>query len=163
MFTLSIKIKKKQLLICCAAICVAAGGFFAVKTISDKKVMKTSVTAEAMEKLPKVKINDDRIKIAEMLGWQVDSEPLEIEEVMIPEKFDEVYSQYNELQKSMGFDLEKHKGDRCKRYSYKIKNYGSDEEVVLNMIIYKDKVIGGDVSSRALGGFMKNMVNEKNT
>ena len=163
MFTLSIKIKKKQILICCAALCVAAGGFFAVKTIADKKVMKTSVTAEAIQKLPKVKINDDRIKIAEMLGWQVDSEPLEIEEVMIPEKFDEVYSQYNELQKSMGFDLEKHKGDRCKRYVYKVKNYDSDEEVVLNMIIYKDRVIGGDVSSRALGGFMKNMVNEKNT
>ena len=163
MFTLSIKLKKKHIIICCAALCIVAGGAFAVKGIADRKIVKTSSVADTIEKLPKAKINDDRIQIAEMLGWKIDSEPLEIEEVLIPEKFDEVYSQYNELQKSMGFDLSKHKGDRCKRYVYKVKNYDSDEDVVLNMIICKNKVIGGDVSSRALGGFMQSMINDKNT
>lgn len=131
------------------------------KGIINKKATEASVSlSETYQNLPKAKINDDRIKIAEILGWQIDSEPLEVEEIVIPEKFDEVYSKYNELQKSMGFDLEKHKGDKCKRYCYKVKNYKGDEDVVINMLIYQNRLIGGDISSRELGGFMKPLMSE---
>ncbi len=131
------------------------------KGIINRKATEVSVSlSETYQNLPKAKINDDRIKIAEILGWQIDNEPLEVEEIVIPEKFDEVYSKYNELQKSMGFDLEKHKGDKCKRYCYKVKNYKGKEDVVINMLIYQNKLIGGDISSRELGGFMKPLMSE---
>ncbi len=161
MFTLSFRIKAKQIITCCCALGILAGGFVMAKGIINKKATEASVSlSETYQNLPKAKINDDRIKIAEILGWQIDSEPLEVEEIVIPEKFDEVYSKYNELQKSMGFDLEKHKGDKCKRYCYKVKNYKGDEDVVINMLIYQNRLIGGDISSRELGGFMKPLMSE---
>ena len=162
-FTLSFKINAKQIITCCCALGIIAGGFVMTKNFINKKVEKTSVSvSESIENLPKIKINDDRIKIANMLGWEIDGEPLEIEEIIIPDKFDEVYTKYNELQKSVGFDLEKHKGDKCKRYCYKVKNYKGENDVVMNMIVYKNKLIGGDISSRELGGFMKPLLTENN-
>ena len=140
---------------------VIAGGFVLTKNFINRKAERVSLpVSDAVENLPKIKVNDDRLKIAEMLGWQVDTEPLEIEEVIIPDKFDEVYSKYNELQKASGFDLEKHRGDKCKRYCYKVKNYKGEDDVVMNMLIYKNKLIGGDISSRELGGFMEPLITE---
>ena len=43
-------------------------------------------------------------------NWQVDDEPVEVRDVIIPEIFDDVYSNYNKIQIEQGFDLEKYAG-----------------------------------------------------
>ena len=83
------------------------------------------------------------------------AEPISVEELVIPEEFDDTYTQYLELQSSQGFDLEKYAGKRVKRYTYAITNYPTGEEgVQAGLLIYKNTVIGGDVLSSQLGGFI---------
>jgi len=73
----------------------------------------------------------------------------------IPREFDRVMSTYNELQKRQGLDLSKYRGREVTRYSYKITNYpGYEGSVTANVIVYKNRVIGGDVSSSDVQGFI---------
>lgn len=74
-----------------------------------------------------VRTNEDRIAYLESYGWSVSSDPIAVEELIIPEQFDETYSQYLELQASQGFDLTDYCGKRVKRYTYEITNYPTGE------------------------------------
>lgn len=86
---------------------------------------------------------------------QVSADPLSVEELAIPEEFDETYTQYLSLQSGQGFDLEKYKGKRVKRYTYEISNYPTGETgVQAGLLIYKNTVVGGEVLSSQLGGFI---------
>ena len=102
-----------------------------------------------------VKTNEDRIAYLESYGWQVAQEPSSVEELLIPDTFDENYTQYLELQSSQGFDLTDYCGKRVKRYTYEISNYPTGESgIQAGLLIYKNTVIGGDVLSPQLGGFI---------
>ena len=57
----------------------------------------------------KIKTNDDRIEFLSQFGWQVKSNAVAEEEVLIPEQFDKVFSGYNEIQRRQGLDLSKYK------------------------------------------------------
>ena len=47
------------------------------------------------------------------------------------------------------------RGKTVMKYSYRITNYeGCDGEVYATLLVYKNRVIGGDVASAALDGFM---------
>ena len=88
-------------------------------------------------------------------GWEVAEEPLEIREVVIPSSFDETYEKYNTIQKQQGFDLSRYRGRSCRRYVYEVLNYpGGVEDARLTLLIYQDRLIGGDVSSTSADGFM---------
>ena len=104
----------------------------------------------------KVKTNEDRIKFLEQFGWNVAAEPLESEEVVIPGEFDKVFAGYNEIQKSQGLDLGKYKKKKLTRYTYEVTNYeGYEGKVYANILIYKNKVVGGDICSADSGGFLQ--------
>ena len=47
--------------------------------------------------------NADRIAYLESMGWQVEEEPVETLQFLLPEKLEEPYLTYNELQDSQGF------------------------------------------------------------
>ena len=65
------------------------------------------------------------------------------------------YSQYLELQASQGFELTDYCGKRVKRYTYEITNYPTGESgIQAGLLVYKSTVIGGDVLSAQLGGFI---------
>ncbi len=96
-----------------------------------------------------------RLEFLTRLGWEVEEQPIEFMEVQIPREFDEVYTKYNEIQTAQGMDLAKYRGKRVMRYSYAVKNYpGGESGVRANMLVYKNKLIGGDVCSAKLDGFM---------
>lgn len=97
--------------------------------------------------------------LAEM-GWEVNDEYDDCKAVTIPETFNEVYQNYNELQKQQGFDLEKFKGKQVEIYVYKVKNYPGYEDsdgVYCNLMVYEGQLIGGDVCSAELDGFMQGL------
>jgi hypothetical protein len=103
----------------------------------------------------RIKTNEDRIKFLEQFGWRVAERPVEEVEVKIPEKFDKVFTGYNEIQKRQGLDLSKYHGKNVMRYTYEITNYeGESGKVYANVIVYRNKVIGGDVCSANVGGFI---------
>jgi hypothetical protein len=46
-------------------------------------------------------------------------------------------------------------GKRCKRYAYTVTNYpGTDQPIRANLLIYKNKVVGGDICSLDANGFI---------
>ena len=99
--------------------------------------------------------NADRLSFIDSLGITVESNQPQSKTVLIPEVFYEVYNDYNALQQAAGYDLSLYKGCEVTIYSYDItppQNYTG--ESVVNLIVYKDKIIGGDISSTALGGYM---------
>lgn len=105
-----------------------------------------------------VSTNEKRVQYIESFGWTVEPQPLEVVEVTIPRTFGAVYRNYNTLQKKQGFDLADFKGKRVKRWTYRVTNYpGVEGEVRCNLLLYDDRVIGGDISTVAIDGFMQGL------
>lgn len=98
--------------------------------------------------------NEERIAYLQSFGWQTDPEPAETREVMIPAKFNDVYTTYNVMQKAQGFDLKPYAGEICTQYKYKINNYPNENEVYATLLVCGDVIIGGDVACAEAGGFM---------
>ena len=107
---------------------------------------------------PELKTNGDRVKFLSALGWVVDPEPLCTSEVTIPLAFSDVYKKFNELQIEQGYDLSEHQGERATIYAYRVKNYaGYDGPVVAELYLAGDRLVGGDIHSLALDGFMHSL------
>ena len=88
-------------------------------------------------------------------GWEIDEGGCEEEAVVIPARFDAVYEDYNTVQKQQGLDLERYRGKTVMRYTYPVTNYeGYDGTVCATLLIYKDRVVGGDVCSASVDGFV---------
>lgn len=103
----------------------------------------------------KIKSNEDRINFLRQFGWESAAEPTQTEEVVIPSEFDKVFAGYNEIQKSQGLDLGKYKNKKMTRYTYEITNYeGYEGTVYANILVYKNKVVGGDICSADASGFL---------
>lgn len=151
-FILTAKVRKKRLalgvvslaLFCAAAVAITGwlGG--------------RSTAASATVPSPKgIKTAEDRVAYLEGYGWLVDPTPIAVEELLIPEEFDQSYTDYLALQAEQGFDLTKYQGKRVKRYAYEIKNYPTGETgVQAGLLIYKNTVVGGEVLSAQLNGFL---------
>lgn len=102
-----------------------------------------------------VKSNQDRVEYLNAYGWEVTEEPLATQELLIPQEMDESYDDYLALQEGQGFNLTKYAGKRVKRYTYEILNYPTGEAgVQANLLIYKNTVVGGEVLSPMLDGFL---------
>ena len=103
----------------------------------------------------KIKNEEDRINFLKQFGWEVNPVAVEVKETKIPKNFDKVFTAYNEIQKRQGLDLGSYKGKAITRYTYEITNYdGYEGTVYANVIIYKNKVIGGDVCTADVEGFI---------
>ena len=117
-----------------------------------------SKSAPAANLTQTVRGNDARVSFLRSLGWEVDSDPVDEQTIVIPREFDGVYEKYNEIQLQQGFDLTKYGGIEAVRYTYKVNNYpGTDDPVVADIVVYRNKVIAGDVQSTALDGFMQGL------
>ena len=98
--------------------------------------------------------NQERVAFLAGLGYEIDSQSPTVKEVLIPDEFDEVFSRYNQIQQQAGMDLKPYCGKRVKLWTYRVLNIPSQSEVRANLMVYKNKIIGGDISSTALDGFM---------
>lgn len=98
--------------------------------------------------------NEERVAYLESYGWQVQTEPSETREVMIPAQFNDVYTAYNVMQQAQGFDLKPYAGEICTQYLYKIDNYPDETEVYATLLVYGDMIVGGDVACAEVDGFM---------
>ncbi len=88
--------------------------------------------------------------VKEMGYDDVSETPYEVVEFTIPMEFNEVYTRYNELLKTAGYDLSPYKGKLCKRYTYLIPSRNARA----NILVYEGEIIGGDISSITLDGIM---------
>ena len=99
---------------------------------------------------PTASSNDGRVKFLTDLGWDVTTSPTDSSQVRIPAASSDVFERYNALQKSQGYDLSEYAGKKVMRYVYKINNYpGATEPVYATLLVYKNQIIGGDVTDTA--------------
>lgn len=109
-----------------------------------------------------VSISYDKIKSAEdaaaflsQFGWKVDAGTVKCAEVTIPSKFDKIFAGYNQLQKEQGFDLSKYKNKKITRYTFSVTNHpDTTDPVYANVLVYRNRVIGGDICSADVSGFV---------
>lgn len=103
----------------------------------------------------KVKTAADRERFLSQFGWEIKPEAITECEVTIPDEFDRVFTGYNEIQKRQGLDLSKYKNKKVMRYTYEVTNYEDYDGVVYaNLIVYRGRVIGGDICSADVTGFI---------
>ena len=154
MFIWSVKLNRNLIWGFCAAVCLSIGAFAAFTPKESMDVLKNSLDTSA-------KTIEQQVALLGSFGYEVDPQPILIEEIIIPSDFDDKYTQYNELQKMSGFDLSDYKGRRAKKYTYIVNNYpNSNEEIVANLIVYNGKAVGGDISSSKINGFVHGFVKE---
>ena len=81
---------------------------------------------------------------------------LSLKELTIPESWNNLYNDYNEVQLNQGFDLSNYKGKKVTLYTYTITNYKDlSEGVVADMLVCDGNLIGGDVcNTSAENGFL---------
>lgn len=152
MFIFTARVNRKRLAAGAAALVLLCGAALAAGSLGEQPSVGAAAAVEAPKK---VKTNEDRVAWLESRGWQVNPEPMAVEELLIPEEFDESYTEYLALQAEQGFDLTEYCGKRVKRYTYEITNYPTGESgVQAALLIYKNQVVGGEVLSPQLNGFL---------
>ena len=146
MLIMTTKVDKRKLLIAAVAV-VAAIALLAALGGGD------SAPTASMSTAPAADTNDARVKFLTDLGWEVTPSPTESGEIRIPKAGDQVFDRYNELQKSQGYDLNTYAGKKVMRYVYQINNFpDAKEPVYATVLVYKDRIIGGDITDTTPGG-----------
>ena len=110
---------------------------------------------EAPQEPVAAETEEQRTAYLQSLGWQLAAGEPEARDITIPAEFDDVYQSYNDLQKEQGFDLSDYKGKQAVRYTYMIANYPDHPDgVQANLLVCDGILIGGDVCSVEMNGFM---------
>lgn len=89
-------------------------------------------------------------------GWQVEAQPVEQASFVLTQ---ELSGDYLALQREAGFDLSPHAGKTIRRYTFAVTNYPTGETGVLaDVLILDGQVIGGDIRTSDMDGFMHSLV-----
>ena len=161
MFVFSLKGRSVKYVGAALAACpVLAVSLFALPSFDTTGTAYVSAVTNMPISFNGVKTAEDRLAFIHGFGIEVEPQPVEEFSTVVPKKFDAVYEEYNGIQKSQGLDLSKYKGKKVVRYTYAVTNYPKDasgfpSQVYLNLIVYKKRVIGGDISSSDGGGFVR--------
>jgi hypothetical protein len=103
----------------------------------------------------KIKTAADAAGFLGQFGWTVKATPVEETDVTIPSEFDRIFTGYNNIQKQQGLDLSKYRHKTVTRYTFELTNYDDYKgKVFANVLVYRNKVIGGDICSADMTGFM---------
>ncbi len=143
MFMMTARVDKKKIAIVLGA--VLALVLLLILVTGGEKTQATGGTT--------VNTNDDRVRFLTAHGWEVVVSPTHTGQVRIPAEGGEVFNRYNELQKTMGYDLSPYAGKTVMRYVYTVKNYpGATEPVYATILICDNRIIGGDITDTAVNG-----------
>lgn len=152
MLIVSAKVSKKKILLgLLAAVCVIALLVFLFR--------ESDVPSDPAA--PSVPSNDggtneERLAFLRAFGWEPEQTPSETQEVRIPEEFNEVFTRYNRLQQSQGYDLTPYAGKAVKRYVYLVSGHPDGcGGCHATLLVYRGQIIGGDVTCGEQGGSMQ--------
>ncbi|MBQ6816518.1 MAG: DUF4830 domain-containing protein, partial [Clostridia bacterium] len=102
--------------------------------------------------------NNARINFIKSLGISVNEDVFEQKEILIPQQFNKVYENYNDTQIKAGFNLKNHLGKNAVVYRYVINSPKELNNAFVNIIVLDGEIIGGDISSSELNGYMLPLV-----
>ena len=148
MLVLTAKVNKKKIALIAAAVVALVVGLIVLFGGNDA----TPTSA------PSVSNNDARVAFLKGFGWEVSTSPTESSQVRIPSESSDVFDRYNALQKSQGYDLSQYAGKTVMRYVYQVHNYpGATEPVYATLLVYRNQIIGGDVTDTAAKGVIRGL------
>ena len=102
--------------------------------------------------------NEERVAYLEVLGWQVEPQPIETLDLQLPEKLEGEWDAYAKLQKGQSLPFSEFAGQAVKRYTYTVTNYPDiPQGVQANLYLWGDQIIGGDVIFTGQGGFQTDL------
>ena len=150
MIVWSVKVKKKHIWMAAAAAVALLAAVIGIVVQGSRALTAGARMSAAAE------TEEQRKAFLQGLGWETAEDPVEIRQVTIPDTFNEVYRQYNELQQEQGYDLTPYQGKTVKRWTYEITNYpgAAGERVYADLLICRGKIIGGSIGTRSTCGFM---------
>lgn len=153
MMIVSAKVSKRKIL---TGVVVAALVILLLVVLLRKASSPGSAAAEEPVQTTEAGTNEARVAFLNSFGWEVRETPVETQEVRVPEEFNDVFTRYNQLQQSQGFDLTEYAGKTVKRYVYAVTNYpDGSPDYYATLLVYKNKIIGGDVTCTSQGGVMQ--------
>ena len=139
---LSVGANKKRILAVLVLVALAAAAFFFIPK-EPEHVVYPALT------------NEERVAFLGSFGWTVEEEPADVREVVIPAQFSDVYTAYNDMQKTQGFDLKPLAGEKVTQYRYIITNYPNVTDTVFaTLLIFEERIVGGDIAVETADGFM---------
>lgn len=99
--------------------------------------------------------NQQRLDYIQSFGWDTGITHCDVQEVRIPVNFDEVYEEYNDLQKKQGFDLRSYRAHSVKKYTYEISR-SDDDPVPLyaELLVENGEIIAADITSGKAGDLL---------
>ena len=104
---------------------------------------------------PDVSTAEGREMFLNELGWEIDVTSEDCRNIVLPERMEGIMADYNRMQQEQGYDLSKHGGEDCKQYSYFVTNYPNcSQTVIVTLYIQGKTVIGGDIHTAEINGFM---------
>ncbi len=134
----------KKIIIIVVLVLSAISVLFAAKKVADNKKREINLCDI-----------DSIVMYLKNNGWETDPEMIECKDVIIPYEFNNIYIQYNSIQKQQGFDLEKHKGASALLTICPVTNYYDESRVYAELIIKDNRLIGADIKCSGANGFIK--------
>ena len=102
--------------------------------------------------------NEDRVAYLNGLGWQVQPDPIETLDLQLPDRLEGEWDAYAKLQKGQELPFAEFAGQAVKRYTYTVTNYPDiPQGVQVNLYLWGDQIIGGDVIFTGQGGFQTDL------
>lgn len=142
-----------------AVLAVLAMGVVMVALI----LLASRTGTEETAKLPALSDNAQRIAYLQSLGWEVETEPVETLQFLLPDTLSDFYLAYNELQKLQGFDLTDYCGKQVTRYTYTVTNYQERPTgVQANLYICEELPVAGDICCPGESGFQEVLIPPSN-
>lgn len=147
MFTNCLKLTKQR----AAALILAIGVILAAAVIlcsQPRSLFSVSDMLDASQ-------TDGRIKYLASYGWSADPMSEDACTVVLPKEFDGALFDYVQMQKAQGYDFPSYAGLGCKQYTYVVTNYaGTTDTVYATLYVRGTRVIGGDIHTADITGFM---------
>ncbi len=144
MFLSVIKMPKGSLaLIILAAVVLASSLIVSLKNNSGKVVAAS----------------DNLSVLAYIESFDIDvlKEGLKEDEIKVPATFNDVYNNYNKIQKEQGFDLENYKGKTLKRYTYPMINIEDEGSLFVEVLTFDGIIVAADIYSTNIGGSIRTL------
>lgn len=149
MFVFSLKATRKTLAMAALGVLAAVG--MIVLSLCLPVAQPTGGVA-----IGKAATAEERVELLRALGHEVADET--VREIRLPDEADETLIAYEKLLEPAGMSLMKYSGKRVKLYTYTVTNAKADETAQVHLYMYRDRVIGGDITTVGANGTQRPLI-----
>lgn len=144
MFAINLKLSNRRLLFLLAVLVLIASVIVAVRLSTLSGSAKVAQQCSGKE------------AVAEYLtSFGLEIGEFTVDSVTVPAEFSDVYKNYNDIQRSQGFDLTDYKGKTLTRYTCPVTNYlETEKSVFAEVLLLGETVVAADIYSTELDGFI---------